>query len=221
MRILAQLLARALLFALAGGASVAQAQSSTTGTQFWPEIQLHIGLDPKTKIILLGNITRDRETAQNLEGQLGVNIDHKLTDFFSVRAGYRYGTSLIEEEPYTEHRILLEQTFHFALPEMLQLSMRTREDFRFVNGSYSTRVRERATVERSFDIGGFTFAPYASGEIFYDSRYGRFSRHRLALGTVVPIAKSFSVDLYASRQTDTHPEVRHVNAIGLTLVFGH
>src|SRR5262245_47788741 len=88
--------------ALLSAGSLAHAQSGHTSTQFWPEVQLHIGLDPNTKVILLGNIARDRETAKNLEGQLGLNIDHKFNDVFSVRAGYRYAGSLIEEDPFTE-----------------------------------------------------------------------------------------------------------------------
>lgn len=211
----------ALIGAAAGAVPTALAQSSTTSTQFWPEIQLHLGLDSKTKIILLGNIARDRETARNLEGQLGINIDHKLTDIFSVRAGYRFGGALGDEEPYTEHRILLEQTFQFALPHRFQLSMRTREDLRVVNRSFSARFRERATIERSFEIGRHAFTPYASAEIFFDTRHDRFSRHRFAIGTVLPVTKWLALDAYASRQTDTHPQRRHVNAFGLSIVLSH
>lgn len=210
-----------LIGAAAGAVPTALAQSSTTSTQFWPEIQIHLGLDPKTKIILLGNLARDRETNRNLEGQLGINIDHKLTDYFSIRAGYRFGGALGDEEPYTEHRILLEQTFQFALPHAFQLSMRTREDLRFVNQSFSARFRERATIERNFKIDGITLAPYASAEIFYDTRHDRFSRHRFAIGTVLPVTKWLALDAYASRQTDTHPQRKHVNAFGITIVLTH
>ncbi len=206
---------------LAAIAANANAESSTTSAQFWPEIQVHVGINPKTKIILLGNITRERETSRNLEGQLGINIDHKLTDIFSVRAGYRFAGEMGHEEPYTEHRILLEQTFQFKLPYAFMLSMRTREDLRFVNRSFSVRVRERATLERNVEIGGYTFTPYASAEVFFDTRYDRFNRHRFALGTVFPISKSVALDGYASRQSDTHPQRKHVNAFGVTLVLSY
>src|SRR5262249_28367607 len=117
---------------LLAGLSAARADDGAP-VQFWPEGQAHIALDPHTKIILLANLTRDRETSRNLEGQLGVNIDYRLTDIFSVRAGYRFAGSLVEDDPYTEHRILLEQTFQFRLPYKFQLALRTREDLRLVN----------------------------------------------------------------------------------------
>ena len=218
----ARLAGMAILPALffADPASETQAQSRTS-TQFWPEIQIHVGLDPQTKLIFLGNISRDRETARNLEGQIGIHIDHKLTDIFSVRAGYRFGGSLVENDPFTEHRLLFEQTFQFALPEKFYLSFRTREDLRLVNSAFSIRLRERASIERTVAVGGLSVTPYGSAEIFFDTRYDRFSRYRFAVGAVTPITKSVNLDVYWSRQTDTRPERKHVNAIGASLIFNY
>lgn len=207
-------------FLVANTAGEAAAQTRTS-TQFWPEIQVHVGLDPRTKLIFLGNIARDRELSRNLEGQVGVHIDHKLTDIFSVRAGYRFGGSLVESDPLTEHRLLLEQTFQFPFPEKIFISFRTREDFRVLNGDLSVRLRERVTIERTLTFGNLSVTPYGSAEIYFDTRYDRFSRFRFMAGAVAPIVKSLSIDVYWSRQTDTRPERKHVNAIGASLIFSY
>jgi len=207
-------------FGLANPAGGAAAQTRTS-TQFWPEIQIHVALDPRTKLIFLGNIARDRELSRNLEGQVGIHIDHKLTDIFSVRAGYRFGGSLVEGDPFTEHRLLLEQTFQFPLPQKFVASFRTREDFRLLNGDLSVRLRERVTIERTITFDNFSITPYGSAEIYFDTRYDRFSRHRFMAGAVVPVFKSLSIDVYWSRQSDTRPERKHVNAIGVSLIFNY
>lgn len=199
----------------------APAEADETRAEFWPEAQLHLGLDPQTKIILLGNISRSRETRSNLEGQLGINVDYRFDDMFSVRAGYRFATSLVRDDPYTEHRFLFEQTFRFQLPWSLLLSLRTREDLRFIDGKFSARFRERATIERNVEIGGYTFTPYGSAEAFYDTRYDTFSRYRFALGAVFPVNKNISLDASVVRQTDLKSSTRHVNAVGLTLVLSY
>ncbi len=197
----------------------AQVQADDTRNEFWPEAQFHLGFTPQTKLILLANITRTRKTHTSLEGQLGITLDHRFNDIFSMRAGYRYGTSLVADDPSTEHRILLEQTFRFRLPWKFLLSFRTREDLRFIDGDFSTRIRERAKLERDVEFEGYTFTPYGSAEIYYDTRFNRFARNRFILGAVFPVTKHFSVDAYIARQNDSRPQIKHVNALGLTLTF--
>jgi hypothetical protein len=117
------------------------------------------------------------------------------------------------------------------LPGEVLLSDRNREDFRFVDGDFSFRYRNRVTLEREFHLfRGRTITPYASGEIFYDTRFQIWNRNRLAVGIQQSLRRGplrrlllpkrqVVLDLYYMRQNDSRSDTPHVNAIGTALAF--
>jgi len=225
------------LFFLVLSTKAARAQQPTTRNEFWPEIDVHINLKPKLRLYLLGTVSKSVEdgelfNAKAFESQIGVHVDYIPNDHLILRTGYRFGTSVGEtSEPFKEHRLLTEQTLRKLLPNELLLSDRNREDFRFVNGDFSFRYRNRVTLEREFHLlKGRTVTPYVSGEIFYDTRYQTWNRNRLAVGAQIslrrgPIRKlllpkrQVILDLYYMRQNDSRSDTAHVNAIGVSLAF--
>ena len=78
------------------------------------------------------------------------------------------------------------------------------------------RLRERIQVQRDFAIDGYTFTPYASSEVFCDTRYGTFSRYWLTLGVTLPITHHVSIEPYLVRQDDWVPVGILTNALELT-----
>jgi hypothetical protein len=225
------------LFFLVLSTEAARAQQPTTRNEFWPEIDVYINLKPKLRLYLLGTVSKSVEdgelfNAKAFESQIGVHVDYIPNDHLILRTGYRFGTSVGEtSEPFKEHRLLTEQTLRKLLPNELLLSDRNREDFRFVNGDFSFRYRNRVTLEREFHLlKGRTVTPYVSGEIFYDTRYQTWNRNRLAVGVQIslrrgPIRKlllpkrQVILDLYYMRQNDSRSDTAHVNAIGVSLAF--
>jgi hypothetical protein len=135
------------------------------------------------------------------------------------------------DEPYKEHRVLTEQTLRKLLPGELLLSDRNREDFRFVNGDFSFRYRNRVSIEREVDLfKGRTITPYVSAEIFCDTRTSAWNRNRFAVGFQQslrrgPLRKMLLpkrqviLDLYFMRQNDSRSDTQHVNAVGAALAF--
>jgi hypothetical protein len=226
-----------LLFLALTGTQAARAQEPTTRRELWPEIDVYINVKPKVRLYLLGTVSKSVEdgeprNAQGYEAQIGVHVDYIPNKHLILRTGYRYGTSVGSNgDPFKEHRLLTEQTLRQLLPGDLLLSDRNREDFRFVNGDFSLRYRNRVTLEREFHLlKGRTIIPYVSGEIFYDTRYNIWNRNRLAVGVqqslrrgplqkmLLPKRQVF-LDLYYMRQNDSRAEIQHVNAVGAVLVF--
>jgi hypothetical protein len=80
------------------------------------------------------------------------------------------------------------------------------------------RFRERIQVQRDFTIDGYTFTPYASAEVYFDTRYDQFARYRLTAGATLPIHRHFSVEPYLVRQVDFAGNAAITNAIGLILI---
>jgi hypothetical protein len=212
--------------------SVAAQDGVDRRNETWPEVQLLIRTSEKTRLFLNANISQERESRANREGQLGAHFDYLATDHVWFRAGYRYGRSLNSDSNFREHRLLLEQTFKTTLPGKIQVSDRNRQDFRFVRGDYSFRYRNRLTLEREIGRGEYRFTPYVQGEIYFDSRFDAWSRHRYGGGVVFPFSKlaratpskprfrdHVSLDLYAMRQSDSQPSPARANAFGASLIF--
>lgn len=214
--------------------AAAQEADDETQNEFWPEVNVYVNLNPKWRLFFLANVSKNRDTQSNLEGQVGAHADYVVNDKLSLRAGYRYGSSLTGDDPRVEHRVLFEQTVRAPLPGRILLSDRNREDLRVVNGDFSARYRNRATLEREFAVRGYKFTPYAAAEVFYDTRFGVFNRNRLTAGVQLPLGKglspfrehqalmprkSLSLDLYFARQNDSRSKPSRVNAVGAVLVF--
>lgn len=225
------------LFLVVISTEAARAQQPTTRNEFWPEIDVYIHLKPKVRFYLLGTASKSVEdgelrNAQGFEGQIGLHVDYIPNEHVILRTGYRFGTSVgSNSEPFKEHRIVTEQTLRKLLPGDLLLSDRNREDFRFVNGDFSFRYRNRVTIEKEFHLyKQRNITPYVSGEVFYDTRYRAWNRHRLAVGIQTslrrgPVRKALLpkrqviLDLYYVRQNDSRSEIQHVNGIGAALAF--
>ncbi len=220
---------------IAAGATFAQ--EPTTRQEFWPEIDVYIHLKPKIRLYLLGTVSKSVEdgelfNAQSLEGQFGVHVDYIPNPHVILRTGYRYGTALGDnDDGFREHRLLTEQTLKKLLPGDLLLSDSHREDFRFLNGDFSFRYRNRLQIEREFHVfKGRTITPYASGAISYDTRFDIWNRNRLAVGIMTslrpgPLRKMLLpnrqviLDLYYLHQNDSRSSPAHVNGLGAVLQF--
>lgn len=217
------------IFAFFSAGASAQSDGATR-KEFWPEIDVFIKLNAKFRIFLLGTVSRARENSSLLgeppfDGQVGAHLDYIANKHVSLRIGYRYDTSLNGADPSKEHRLLTEQTFRKMLPARLLLSDRNRQDFRWINGDYSFRYRNRVTLEREFAIRERAITPYASGELFYDTRFNTWNRNRYAFGIQISLKRGLLnallperqivLDIYFMRQNDSRSSTRHVNAIGL------
>jgi len=226
-----------LLFLVLTGTQSARAQENTTKKEFWPEVDVYITVKPKVRLFLLGTVSKSVEdgelrNAQGYEAQIGVHVDYIPNKHVILRTGYRFGSAVgSNDDPFKEHRLLTEQTLRQLLPGDLLLSDRNREDFRFLNGDFSFRYRNRVTLEREVHLfKGRTITPYVSGEFFYDTRYDTWNRNRFAIGIQQslirgPLRKMLLpkrqviLDLYYMRQNDSRSDIQHVHAIGAALAF--
>lgn len=216
MRPAASALASLLLAAAAAFGSSARADETH---EFWPEAQIHYWFNEhKSRAILMGSLSRNRDSNTTYQAEQGLTFEHQFADYFVGRIGYRHGAST-DGGAYNENRLLLEQIFRLYLPSKVIVDARTREDFRWLDSGFSVRLRERLQVQRDITIDNYTFTPYTSAEVFFDTRYGQFARYRLTLGVTLPIAKHISVEPYLVRQVDWVPAGVITNALGFILIM--
>ena len=148
-------------------------------------------------------------------------LDESKNRLLLVRAGYRYLPS------YTgganENRGVLEVTPRYPLIGLLGhvlVSDRNRVDFRLIEGAYSWRYRNRLSAEREFSIGRVRLGPYTRFEFYYDSRFDKWSRSELTLGSSFPVTRHWELEAYYDYQNDTSESPhRHTRALGAVTTF--
>jgi hypothetical protein len=198
--------------------------------QFWPEVSTFVKLNDRMRFYFLA--TTVKENLESTEGEFGPNFDFYLkplrnrkrwgmfrldeskSRFLMVRLGYRY-IHPVTGESSDEHRGVLEATARYPLVGGVLVSDRNRMDFRSIGGEYSWRYRNRLTVEKEFAIGRFKPSPYIRGEVYYDSRYDKWSRNALIAGSTFPMNRHIELEGYFEHQNDSGGSSnRTVNAVG-------
>ena len=208
-----------------GAAFTSPAAAQETAREVWPEVDVWVQLNPKVKLFFPFSISKSRET-QYTEGLIGARVDYRFNRYVSARAGYGYLWSISDkqnnvDEPYHEHRPIGELSLRAFPGKSLVLFDRNRVDFRFINGDYSYRYRNRVRLERTWAVDdrapGLAFTPYAMEEVGYDSRYDTFNRSRFSVGVETQLTKTVMVDLYLFRQDDSRASIERLYALGIAL----
>lgn len=203
--------------------------------QVWPEAKIYIKTGSTNRIYLQYASTRTREDGYS-DGQIGAHMDFYFAPVFKgrelrhpdasrnkmlmIRAGYYHAkTPANSPDPFTEHTALIEATPRFFLPKQVLVESRFRCDFRFLDGVYTPRFRNRLRIERPFALPRTSLNPYSEFEPFYDWRYRSFHRQRYSAGVEWLLHKRFVFEAYYLRQHDSQSSREWTDVIGFVLQF--
>ena len=95
------------------------------------------------------------------------DIDEDNDNYLVLGGGYEYLHTIDRGSLKIDNTITAYATPHILFAGLL-LSDRNRTEFRWINGVYDFRYRNRVTVNRQSQVGTFMFAPYAYGELSYN-----------------------------------------------------
>lgn len=234
MQLMPSMLGVGAALALVGASpSGAAAQTPSTADAFWASLEGHGQLRSNLRVLVLGESKSGTDyTYQqwNIGAGLGlqlnrfrrphlVDLDPDREHSLVLGAGYEY---LQTEEPGKtsfENQLVAEFTPRWRPPAELLVTDRNRLEFRWVDGDYSTRYRNRLTVERASRIGGVRFTPYASAEFFYDWAKGSWNEEQYAAGIEWPYKHVLKLSTYYLYQDCTTCNPRQVNVAGLSLNY--
>jgi len=201
-------------------------QSAETKREIWPEFDVFFPVRDQFRLMLSVGSEKASESRDGLEAQVSAYLDYFLKNRVTLRAGYRYGFSLDASEPFHEHRVSTDQSFHKPLPRDFVFSDRNRQEFRWVNGDFSLRFRNRVMLEKTFTINTRSVVPYSSTEIFYDSRFSTFNRLRVIAGAefhfkrrdvwLLNVRRQQILNLYYLWQRDSRSQSKNLHAVGIT-----
>jgi hypothetical protein len=98
------------------------------------------------------------------------------------------------------------------------ISDRNRGELNFSNGDLTWRYRNRVQLEREATIHEYHPTPYANVEVYYDSKYHKWTSTAIEAGCQFPIRKHIEIDFYYEHQNNTKTAHNtQINAIGLVL----
>jgi hypothetical protein len=189
-------LALLMLFCRTGSAE------STQETEFLPEVDAYLKLNPYIRVSFLAKDTR--EGGDPTQASIGPSVDFYLKPLIKLKR--------------ITARVIVAVTSHLPIKADLLLTDRNRADLDWSNGTFTWRYRNKPSLQRTFAIGSYHLMPYASAEFYYESQYSKFSTTELYAGTILPVGRHLEFDPYYEHQNNTGKKPnKQVNALGLTL----
>ncbi len=145
------------------------------------------------------------------------NIDPDKEHVFVFGGGYERLQTLQSGTTSNENRMALQAVAAFRPISRLFLSDRNRVEFRWINGTYSTRYRNEVYGAYDLTFHKLRLSPYASAEAFYNGAVGAWNEEEYAAGVEWPYKRLLMLQTYYLRQNCTTCNPVHVNVGGLTL----
>jgi hypothetical protein len=199
--------------------------------EFLPEIDAYYKLNSTMRFTFQAKQTR--EDADPTQAEFGPSIDLLVKPvirlkkaarydqdegkqrLLSLSAGYRFVAS--PDSPNV-NRVLLEATPNLPLLAGILLSDRNRGELNFSSKGLDWRYRNRVNLQRALDVYSYHPIPYASVELYYDSKYEKWSSTAVYAGCRLPLGRRVQLDPYYEHENNTGKKPnQQVNAIGVIL----
>jgi uncharacterized protein DUF2490 len=207
----------------------ARAQTSTS--EFLPEVDANLKLNSDVRLVFQAKETR--EGGDPTAWELGPSINFYMKPLIKLKnvtafdlddsklrplvisIGYRY---LPTPNKPSVNRLLPVVIFHFPITGRILISDKNRVDLDWSNSKFTWRYRNRLTLERRLTIRAYHPGPYMSAEVFYESKYGKWSTAALYAGCQFPLGGRVELDPYFKHENETGKRPNEqLNAAGLIL----
>ena len=206
---------------------------SSSATEVWPELRATFDVKPRIGVQAFFE-KHNGEDASLSQWKVGAivsyrmrriltkhrdDIDHENEYNLAVGGGYEFVQTDQTNSTKREHRIMVQTTPKYIPGGGVLLQDRSRAEFRWVNGVYNFRYRNKLTADRAFKTSKFHFTPYVSGELFWDRNHHAWNENQYAFGVQLPYKKLLMLDTYYLRQNCTTCSPDPVGVFGMTLNF--
>lgn len=211
--------------------AAAQAQDSAAVTELDPGIGIAVDLTPRVRLdfftgkekseeistskwkVSAGASFRLKPLFESFLDDLDTNKQHVLV----LGAGYEYSRASESGDTSIEHKIMLDATPRYAFARKLLMNDRNRFEFRWINGAYHFRYRNRLMFERPIKVKKLKLTPYGAAEAFWDQRFKTWNQFKFTGGVQIPFIRRSSFDLFYERQHCVTCADPHTNIFGLIL----
>ena len=226
---LARMRARILIALIA--VPLALPAQSSTGSEIWPDVEAQVQLPGEFRFLAEGQLKEGLSYDatqwiiggdiayqwQRILGRHIRNINEDREHHLVLGVGYQYLQTNEPTPQKDENRFILDATLNFRLGAPWLLADRNQYEYRWVNGAYSTRYRNRISAEYDVTQHERPIRPYASAEFFYDVTKSEWSEEQYSAGVEWPILRTANLRTYYLSQTCPSCKPRDLNVIGLGL----
>ena len=212
-------------------AGVARAQTPAAENEVWPKLSASFELRPQTRLQVYGEL-QNGEDFPYIQWKVGAMVSYRMkrilrrheTDIddenehiLVLGGGYEYLQTTQSDKTKRENRIVVQGTGRHLPGAGFLLTDRNRVEFRWVNGVYDFRYRNKLTVNRALKVNSFRLTPYASGELFWDRNHHSWGEDQYSFGVQFPYKQRLMLDTFYLHQNCTTCSQQHINVLGLTL----
>ncbi len=199
--------------------------------EFLPEIDVNAKLNSNVRLSFQAK--RTRENGEPTQADIGPSIDffvkpriHLKRDslydldesksrLLAFSFGYRY---LPSPDAPAVNRFIFQATPNLPVKGGFLLSDRNRGELNLSAGDLTWRYRNELTVQRTVRIHSYHLTPFGSAEVFYDSKYHKWSSTDLYAGARFPIRKHTQIEPYYEHENNTgKKQPQQIQAFGLIL----
>lgn len=206
------------------------AQDDGAAFEAIPKFQFNVEVNKKLRLFVYTG-SQKTEDEQTYKWQIGGGANYRFKPLFGgddedpnedkrhlmvFGVSYEFSRTTDNGSVKNENRITVDVTPRYQFPKKLLLTDRNRMEFRWVNGDYRFRYRNRFRMERPYKFGRFRITPFADTEAYYDQHYGRWSQFRFGGGADIPIRKRFSIEAFYERQHCVVCPASQTNILGVT-----
>ncbi len=222
---------RALLLCLLCSWAVS-APAQTVG-EFWPEANVYLQFPHEFRMLAFTGLKKGEDYPYQ-QINAGVGFGHQWMPItrehtkspdpdkeytLLLAGGYEYLHSLQSGNPSVENRLGVQFSVSMRPASRLLLQDRNRIEFRWKNGTYSTRYRNMVSAQTDFKIHKLRLLPYGAAEFFYAGERSSWNEEQYTAGVEIPIAHLLSVSPYYLRENCTTCTPGNLNVGGLKLNF--
>ena len=206
----------AILF-LCLGQAVAQSRVPEADDQSWNDVQITVPMSKQVDFTMQATLRLGDNFSQAVDQRWGVGFVFKLNRYLSLNQLYFHREARPPNgRPEREERVTLGAMVRFPAGKFT-VSDRNWFEHRWRAPQVNAwRYRNRLQVEHPFKIGKKKFTWFVADEVFYDWSLHVWPRNRAAAGLSRALNKHLTVDLYYTRQNDSHTRPGDLNIIWST-----
>ncbi len=157
-----------------------------------------------------------------------LNVQFKITDWFSIAPGYRYEREVKNKKWQHENRALVDLLFAYKLgdwrfDDRLRFELRDKSELQHPYMRYRNRIR----VKTPWQWTEYKINPYASWELFLDDRPGSktkdlWNRNRFEFGVTMKLSEHISCGvfyMFKVKKSDGEWRPSHIPGIEMSFSF--